>query len=302
MRLSLPLRLLAVLLGATSMGQAASKSAGSPMKRIKRMLEGEAAATTATSTATKPKSKLVDSWATDPVLMGAKRLMNGDHTGLLMDMAMGKEMLEIFSNPEAAHQLLQGKRKRKRKHQARQTAFPSPPPRAPPRPSMCAHSYPRSSLFLPPSPQPLTVFPMFKALAGVEVLAAKAKEDFTLDDVRTHCTASFAPSLSYQITAHPLTHPPTHPPLQSMAVLGSYRNFVAQGLKGVKEMADPVKLATKMNEYSDAVAPRTLQVRPTHPTHPPTLPPSSSPLFHMRHIHPPTHLPTYFRLMARTVP
>ncbi len=114
MRLSLPLRLVAVLLGATSMGQAASKSAGGPMKRVKRVLDGDA-----TTTATKAtKSKLVDSWATDPVLKGAKRLMNGDHTGVLMDMAMGKEMEEIFSNPEASHQLLQGEgllRKRKKR-------------------------------------------------------------------------------------------------------------------------------------------------------------------------------------------
>jgi hypothetical protein len=79
-------------------------------------------------------------------------------------------------------------------------------------------------------------------------------------------------------------------------VLGSYRNFVTAALKGVKDMADPVRLATTMNEYSDAVAPQTLQVRPS------THPPCSSPLFYSRIIHPPTYPLTHSRPMAHTVP
>jgi hypothetical protein len=115
MHLFLPVRLLAVLVAATGMGLAASKRGGGPMKRVKRVLEGDAAgATTTTSTTgTKAtKNKLTDSWATDSVLQGAKRLMNGDNAGVLMDMSMGKEMEEIFSNPDAAHTLLQGKKKK----------------------------------------------------------------------------------------------------------------------------------------------------------------------------------------------
>ena len=112
MHFFLPVRLLAVLLA--GMGLAASKRGGGPMKRVKRVLEGDAATTTTTTTTgTKAtKNKLTDSWATDFVLQGAKRLMNGDNAGVLMDMSMGKEMEEIFSNPDAAHTLLQGKKKK----------------------------------------------------------------------------------------------------------------------------------------------------------------------------------------------
>ena len=48
-----------------------------------------------------------DSWSFDSVLSGARRLINGDHAGILADMSMGKEMQEIFENPEVSYQLLQ---------------------------------------------------------------------------------------------------------------------------------------------------------------------------------------------------
>ena len=101
----------------------------------------------------------------------------------------------------------------------------------------------------------------------------------------------------YTIRRSSPTHPPTHF-LQSQSVLTSYRTFVATALKGVKNMADPVKLATTMNEYSDAVAPQTLQVTSTHPPQPTHPPFSSSPLSPSK-THPPTH--PLHRPMARTV-
>ena len=161
------------------------------------------------------------------------------------------------------------------------------------RPTPCSIRVLTPLSFFPPS----SVFPMFKTLRGVEALAAKAKEDFTLEDVRTDCTRSRDAS-----TLFPPPYPfpslpfPSLPPAQSMSVLASYRNFVTTALKGVKDMADPVRLATTMNEYSDAVAPQTLQVRPS--VHPPTFLVSS--VFFKTH--PPTHPPTHSRPMARTVP
>jgi len=106
----LGLRLAAVLVLATTMGQAADKNGG-PMNRVKRMLEGDGATTAATAKATANDNEIQDSWATDPILKGAKRLMNGDHAGLLMDMSLGKEMRQLLSDPETTHALLQGKRK-----------------------------------------------------------------------------------------------------------------------------------------------------------------------------------------------
>ena len=49
----------------------------------------------------------------------------------------------------------------------------------------------------PPPPQlfPLPVFPMFQTLAGVKELAAKAKEDYTLEDVRTRSLFLLPPFL-----------------------------------------------------------------------------------------------------------
>lgn len=45
-----------------------------PMSRVKRMLEGNTTTTAATSKATTNDNEIQDSWATDPILKGAKRL------------------------------------------------------------------------------------------------------------------------------------------------------------------------------------------------------------------------------------
>ena len=105
----LGLRLAAVLVLATTMGQSADKNNG-PMNRVKRILEGDATTTAGTAKATVNDNEIQDSWATDPILKGAKRLMNGDHAGLIKEMSLGKEMRQLLSDPETTHALLQGKR------------------------------------------------------------------------------------------------------------------------------------------------------------------------------------------------
>ena len=170
----LGLRLAAVLVLATTMGQAADKNGG-PMNRVKRMLEGDGTTTAATAKATANDNEIQDSWATDPILKGAKRLMNGDHAGLLMDMSLGKEMRQLLSDPETTHALLQGKRKGEVVHPRQGESEMSPVVQF-----LISFPFPPS---LPPS-FIFPVFPMFKVLPGVEALSAKAKEDFTAEDVR----------------------------------------------------------------------------------------------------------------------
>lgn len=104
----LGLRLAAVLVVATTMGQASDKNGG-PLNRVKRMLQGDTATTAATAKAFISDHEIQDSWATDPILKGAKRLMNGDHAGLVLEMSLGKEVKEILSDPVTTHAMLQGK-------------------------------------------------------------------------------------------------------------------------------------------------------------------------------------------------
>ncbi|EWM25317.1 hypothetical protein Naga_100281g8 [Nannochloropsis gaditana] len=166
---------IALLIGAVTACHAAeSEKKGGPMQRVKRMMATDATAATATSAG--EEEDIQDSWSFDSVLSGARRLINGDHAGILADMSMGKEMQEIFENPEVSYQLLQ-------------------------------------------------VFPMFKVLNGVKELSAKPKELFTKAD--------------------------------SLSVLESYRNFVSTAIKNMKDMADPVGMATTMQKYSDAMSPVT---------------------------------------------
>lgn len=87
--------------------------AATPLNRFQRLMEGDKAmdgSTTTTTTTTENDTPMVDSWATDPVLKMAKRLIKGDHGGLLLNMAMeeGGAMEEIFKNPEVSYKLLQG--------------------------------------------------------------------------------------------------------------------------------------------------------------------------------------------------
>ena len=128
----LGLRFAAVLVVATTMGQASDKNGG-PLNRVKRMLQGDTTTMAATAKAFISDHELQDSWATDPILKSAKRLMSGDHAGLVLDMSLGKEVREIFSDPETTYAMLQGKGKREVVHTeqmkrpgavARHSAFP----------------------------------------------------------------------------------------------------------------------------------------------------------------------------------
>lgn len=97
---------IALLVGAVTACHAESEKKGGPMQRVKRMMATDATAATAASAG--EEEDIQDSWSFDSVLSGARRLINGDHAGILADMSMGKEMQEIFENPEVSYQLLQG--------------------------------------------------------------------------------------------------------------------------------------------------------------------------------------------------
>ncbi|KAM3567753.1 hypothetical protein VYU27_010107 [Nannochloropsis oceanica] len=178
----LGLRLAAVLVVATAMGQASDKNGG-PLNRVKRMLQGDTTTTAATAKAFISDHEIQDSWATDPILKSAKRLMNGDHANLVVDMSLGNEVKEIFSDPDTTYAMLQAT-------------------------------------------------PLFNVLPGVKALRAKAKEDFTKTD--------------------------------SMAILETYRKFVATAIKGMKDMANPVALAETMQKVANSMQPSTLQADGTH--------------------------------------
>lgn len=61
-------------------------------------------ATGATASAQQP---MVDVWATNPALKIARRLMNGEGVGdFIPEMLGGKELLQVFSNPIAAHTVI----------------------------------------------------------------------------------------------------------------------------------------------------------------------------------------------------
>lgn len=171
----LGLRLAAVLVVATTMGQASDKNGG-PLNRVKRMLQGDTATTAATANAFISDHEIQDSWATDPILKGAKRLMNGDHAGLVLEMSLGKEVKEILSDPVTTHAMLQGKGKgevvhteqmKRQRAVARHSVFP-PFPRTL-RPSLF-HSLSAAT-------------PLFNVLPGVKALSAKSLEEFTKADV-----------------------------------------------------------------------------------------------------------------------
>ncbi len=49
-----------------------------------------------------------------------------------------------------------------------------------------------------------------------------------------------------------------------MAVLESYQKFVAAGIKGIKNMANPIELATTMQNVAKSLQPSTLQADGTH--------------------------------------
>eukprot|EP00624_Nannochloropsis_granulata_P000333 evm.model.NODE_11326_length_11704_cov_57.700272.1 len=49
-----------------------------------------------------------------------------------------------------------------------------------------------------------------------------------------------------------------------MAVLESYQKFVAAGIKGIKNMANPIELATTMQNVAKSMQPSTLQADGTH--------------------------------------
>lgn len=148
----LGLRLAAVLVVATAMGQASDKNGG-PLNRVKRMLQGDTTTTAATAKAFISDHEIQDSWATDPILKSAKRLMNGDHANLVVDMSLGNEVKEIFSDPDTTYAMLQGKTEgetvlmeqmKRQRPVARHSAFsPFPcarPPFLPLPSSSCSHT------------------------------------------------------------------------------------------------------------------------------------------------------------------
>jgi hypothetical protein len=71
--------------------------------------EAVSAVTSAASgdAATPLQQAMVDVWATNPALKMARRLINGEGMGTFIpDMLGGKEMLQVFSNPIAAHTVI----------------------------------------------------------------------------------------------------------------------------------------------------------------------------------------------------
>ena len=83
-----------------------------PLNRVQRLMEDKPAAdgSVTAGAATLMDNPMVDSWATDPILKMAKRVMKGDMGGVLLDMSMedGGPMEEIFNDPVLSHKLLQG--------------------------------------------------------------------------------------------------------------------------------------------------------------------------------------------------
>ena len=61
----------------------------------------------AAGTTTSAQQHMVDVWATNPALKIARRLMNGEGVGdFIPEMLGGKELLQVFSNPIAAHTVI----------------------------------------------------------------------------------------------------------------------------------------------------------------------------------------------------
>lgn len=70
--------------------------------------EAVSAVTSAASGDAAPMQQaMVDVWLTNPALKMARRLIDGEGMGsFIPDMLAGKEMLEVFSNPIAAHTVI----------------------------------------------------------------------------------------------------------------------------------------------------------------------------------------------------
>ena len=122
---SVPLLLLLLLAGARVQAQQAAfsrakrelGSAGRETQTLstlaaeaKEALAGATSGSGAGTTdgaASSTQQPMVDVWATNPALKIARRLMNGEGVGdFIPEMLEGKELLQVFSNPIAAHTVI----------------------------------------------------------------------------------------------------------------------------------------------------------------------------------------------------